>query len=420
MSAERPGFLNFLPAGAQTEFGAWMATGMALRLVKATRAGKINAEPNVLPAKAGVKAGLRPRTALVDIGNRAQGNKLPVKKGKNTVAPKAEPVKKVVKPVVPQVEIYENPSEVPVLSSTEPTDCISEDLCQAFSDVLLPVKDVDADDGDSPMLCSEYVKDIYKYLRQLELEQFVRPKYLEGKEITQNMRAILIDWLVQVQRKFQLLQETLYMTVSIIDRFLQDNPVTKSKLQLVGVTAMLVASKYEEMYPPEIGDFVYVTDNTYTTAAIREMERKILQKLNFSLGRPLPLHFLRRASKVAEVSSEHHTLAKYLMELTIIDYEMMHYPPSQIAAAAFCLAQKVLKTGEWTPLLQHYMDYKEEDLVPVMEHIAKNVVKVNQGLTKHMTIKNKYAMSKLMEISTIPQLKSGVIINLSKQLIVRK
>ncbi|XP_048381623.2 G2/mitotic-specific cyclin-B1 [Stegostoma tigrinum] len=397
---------------------------MALRMVKTNHVGKDNIEPKVLPGKIGTKLGLRPRTALVDIGNKTLGTKLPVKKGKSTVAPKVELVKKVNKPVAPQTE--KQCEDIPKLqvptspSLMETSGCIPEDLCQAFSDVLLPVKDVDADDGDNPMLCSEYVKDIYKYLRQLEVEQSVRPRYLEGREITGNMRAILIDWLVQVQRKFQLLQETLYMTVSIIDRFLQDNPVTKNNLQLVGVTAMLVASKYEEMYPPEIGDFVYVTDNTYTTAAIREMERKILKKLNFSLGRPLPLHFLRRSSKVAEVSSEHHTLAKYLMELTIIDYEMIHYLPSQIAAAAFCLAQKVLNSGEWSLLLRRYMSYKEEDLIPVMEHIAKNVVKVNQGLTKHMTVKNKYASSKQMKISTIPQLKSDVILNLSKHLISQK
>ncbi|XP_078071124.1 G2/mitotic-specific cyclin-B1-like [Mustelus asterias] len=395
---------------------------MAVRLAKATRVGKDNVEPKVIPAKAGTKLGLRPRTALVDIGNKTQGAKVLLKKGKSTVAPKVEPVKKLTKPVavVVQTEKYEDIPKLQVPASPslmETSGCIAEDLCQAFSDVLLPVKDVDADDDDNPMLCSEYVKDIYKYLRRLEVEQSVKPKYLEGREVTGNMRAILIDWLVQVQRKFQLLQETLYMTVSIIDRFLQDNPVTKNQLQLVGVTAMLVASKYEEMYPPEIGDFVYVTDNTYTTAAIREMERKILRKLNFSLGRPLPLHFLRRSSKVAEVSSEHHTLAKYLMELTIVDYEMMHYLPSQIAAAAFCLAQKVLNNGDWTPLLQHYMAYKEDDLHPVMEHIAKNVVKVNQGLTKHVTVKNKYASSKQMKISTIPQLKSDVILNFSKHLV---
>lgn len=77
--------------------------------------------------------------------------------------------------------------------------------------------------------------------------------------------------------------------------------IGRKKLQLVGVTAMLLASKYEEMYSPEIGDFVYITDNAFTKAHIREMEQLILQSLNFELGRPLPLHFLRRASKAGNV-----------------------------------------------------------------------------------------------------------------------
>ena len=79
------------------------------------------------------------------------------------------------------------------------------------------------------------------------------------------------------------------MTVSIIDQFMQDSCVPKKMLQLVGVTAMFIASKYEEMYPPEIGDFAFVTDNTYTKYQVRQMEMKILRALNFSLGRPLPL-----------------------------------------------------------------------------------------------------------------------------------
>lgn len=83
---------------------------------------------------------------------------------------------------------------------------------------------------------------------------------------------------------------------------LQVQPVSRRKLQLVGVTAMLVACKYEEMYAPEVGDFAYITDNAFTKSQILEMEQVVLRTLNFELGRPLPLHFLRRASKVASVS----------------------------------------------------------------------------------------------------------------------
>ena len=79
--------------------------------------------------------------------------------------------------------------------------------------------------------------------------------------------------------------------------------MSRSKLQLVGVTSMLIASKYEEMYAPEIADFVYITDNAYSKADIRRMECLILKTLDFNLGRPLPLHFLRRNSKAGEVST---------------------------------------------------------------------------------------------------------------------
>ncbi|XP_028661335.1 G2/mitotic-specific cyclin-B1 [Erpetoichthys calabaricus] len=387
---------------------------MAYRI---TRNSQVHTENRaVLPGKMAVapKAGLRPRAVLGDIGNKGAAQKQVSKKESK---PASKVQKKIVKPDVPEKDLSKPVKEMQPVSPTpmETSGCApEEDLCQAFSDVLLNIRDVDADDADNPMLCSEYVKDIYSYLRQVEVEQSVRPKYLEGQEVTGNMRAILIDWLVQVHLKFTLLQETMYMTVAIIDRFLQVNPVPKKMLQLVGVTAMFVASKYEEMYPPEIADFAFVTDNTYTKAQIRDMEMKILRVLKFGFGRPIPLHFLRRASKIGEVSAEQHTLAKYFMELSMVDYEMVHYPPSQIAAAAFALTLKVFNCGEWTPTLQHYSSYTESCLTPVMQHMAKNVVKVNEGLTKYMAVKNKYASQKHMRISTIPELKTSLIKNLAK------
>ncbi|XP_063336929.1 G2/mitotic-specific cyclin-B1 [Pelmatolapia mariae] len=368
----------------------------------------------------------KPRAALGEIGNIAVNKDTQKKTVKTealkktkvtTRAEKAEQTKqKDVIPVKPEPEV-QAPPEPASPTPMETSGCEPADLCQAFSDVILhtAIRDVDADDYDNPMLCSEYVKDIYKYLRQLEVEQNVRQNYLQGQEVTGNMRAILIDWLVQVNLKFRLLQETMYMTVGIIDRFLQDNPVPKKQLQLVGVTAMFLASKYEEMYPPEISDFAYVTDKAYTTAQIRDMEMTILRVLKFQLGRPLPLQFLRRASKIYEVTAEQHTLAKYLLELTMVDYEMVHLPPSMVASAALALTLKILDAGEWDVTLQHYMDYTAESLIPVMAHIAKNVVKVNNGLTKHMAIKGKYSTSKQMRIANFSQLKSSVVKDLAKR-----
>ncbi|CAL8320943.1 unnamed protein product [Lota lota] len=370
------------------------------------------------------KPTLRPRAALGEIGNVAVSVQGP-QRHPTKVEPKIAKPKTKKAPVLPVDEepAKEEPAkqepkvmEIPEPPSPSPMDisgCAPSELCQAFSDVLLDIKDVDADDYNNPMLCSEYVKEIYKYLQQLEVAQAVKPKYLHGQEVTGNMRGVLVDWLVQVSVKFRLLQETLFMTVAIIDRFLQDHPVPKKQLQLVGVTAMFIAAKYEEMYPPEIYDFAYVTDHTYTTAHIREMEMTVLRVLDFSLGRPLPIQFLRRGSKIAEVAAEQHALAKYFLELCMVDYDMVHIPPSKVASAALSLSLSVFKCGDWDTTLAHYMKFTSEELLPVIELIAKNVVKVNNGQTKNVAVKNKYASAKMMKISTIAQLKSSFITSLA-------
>uniref|UniRef100_A0A3B3ZLC8 G2/mitotic-specific cyclin-B2 n=1 Tax=Periophthalmus magnuspinnatus TaxID=409849 RepID=A0A3B3ZLC8_9GOBI len=290
-----------------------------------------------------------------------------------TKQPEAQPPQLEVQAVP---EVPEHPQQLDVSMKEE------SELCQAFSEVLLTVEDVDQQDSDLPQHCSHYVKDIYKYLHELEQQQAVRPHYMQGYEITGRMRALLVDWLVQVHSRFQLLPETLYLTVAVLDRFLQVQPVSRRKLQLAGVTAMLVACKFEEMYAPEVGDFAYITDNAFTKAQILEMEQVLLRTIKFQLGRPLPLHFLRRASKVANSDVERHTLAKYLMELTLLDYDMVHLRPSEIAAAALCLSQLLLEGLPWSPTQQHYSTYDEAHLRPIMQRIAKNVVQINDGKTK--------------------------------------
>ena len=147
----------------------------------------------------------------------------------------------------------------------------------------------------------------------MEKVQSVKADYLAGQtEILPKMRSVLVDWLIGVHLQFHLLQETLYTTVAILDRYLQleVGKISRSKLQLVGVASMLIAAKYEEIYAPEVKDFVYITDRSYTEKDILRMEVRILAALNFDLGRPLPLHFLRRASKAGGVEAATHTLAK--------------------------------------------------------------------------------------------------------------
>ena len=114
----------------------------------------------------------------------------------------------------------------------------------------------------------------------LKTESLFLPKlgYMKIQpDINDRMRGILIDWLIEVHLKFKLVPETLYLTVNLIDRYLEIDVTSRDKLQLVGVTAMLIACKYEEIYPPEVKDFVYITDNAYTKQEIMDMEYKMLK-----------------------------------------------------------------------------------------------------------------------------------------------
>ena len=171
------------------------------------------------------------------------------------------------------------------------------------------------------------------------------------EDINEKMRAILIDWLVEVHLKFKLMPETLYLTVNLIDRYLEKEKIKRSHLQLVGVTAMFISSKYEEIYAPECRDFVYISDKAYTREQILKMEGDMLSKLNFQLTTPNSLLFLKRFVKVAGVHANPRTktdlLANYLVELTLQDYKMLKYLPSQIAAAATYLSLKTMGANPW-------------------------------------------------------------------------
>jgi cyclin B len=296
-----------------------------------------------------------------------------------------------------------------------PNKCVSEDVLpgNVFENSRKPgVEDIDAKDSANPQLCAEFVNDIYQYMLYLETIQAIKPHYLKNSSLKSKMRSILVDWLIQVHHRFQLLQETLYLTIAILDRFLQVNQVPRAKLQLAGVTAMLIASKYEEMYAPEVSDFEYITDKAFTTSQILTMEILMLKTLDFNLGRPLPLHFLRRDSKAAQVDAEHHNLAKYLLELSLVDYDMCHVPPSKVAAAALYLSMQVIKKIEWNDTCEHYSRYSASDLRPVVHHLAKNLASASTN-TYQLAIYAKYGSSKFMRISKSEKVQSDTVKNLA-------
>lgn len=265
-----------------------------------------------------------------------------------------------------------------------------------------PPEIINIDEGDEecPQMCTEYVHEIMEYLHVLEKQYVVQPNYMETTQtdVHHRMRAILIDWLVEVHMKFKLLQETLYLTVTIIDRYLEVVPVSRSKLQLVGVCAMLIASKVEEIYAPEVRDFIYISDNAYTPTELLEMEKHMLLTLGFRFSNPLPLHFLRRNSKAAGADSATHNTAKYIMELSLVDYVMVRFVPSQIAAGALFIALEVNNFGVWDATIEHYSKFSTERVAPVVEALREMIIRAKKHPKLH-AVRNKYKSSRVGEVT---------------------
>jgi G2/mitotic-specific cyclin-B, other len=162
-------------------------------------------------------------------------------------------------------------------------------------------------------------------------------------DVNEKMRAILVDWLIEVHYKFKLLPETLFITVNIIDRYLESKTIERKRLQLLGVTAMWIACKYEEIYAPELKDFVYITDNAYEQKDILKLEYEVLRTLEFNVTTPSSFRFLQRFTKMLQADSKSFNLAWYLIELPLIEYKMLKYKPSIISSAALYVAMKILK-----------------------------------------------------------------------------
>lgn len=161
------------------------------------------------------------------------------------------------------------------------------------------------------------------------------------------MRGILMDWLVEVHHKFRLLPETLFLATNIVDRFLSARVVSLERLQLVGLTCLFIAAKYEEVVCPSVTNFLYMAEGGYTDEEILQAERYVLSSLDFDLSYPNPIHFLRRISKADNYDIQTRTVAKCLMEIACVDHKLIAVTPSLLSAAGVWVARLALDRPEW-------------------------------------------------------------------------
>lgn len=200
---------------------------------------------------------------------------------------------------------------------------------------------VDIEDLNSPRYAADYISDVMQTYKELETakEFLVDPNYMDKQaDLNEKMRELLIDWLNQVHTKFQLNAPTFYLGITILDRFLSTTNVKRNKLQLVGCCALWIAAKYEEIYAPEINDFVLISDSSYTFNEMVKAEKYMVESLKYKLGVPTVYMFLRRYLKVHGCSVRLQHIAGYIMEFVQQKYEFLKYKPSHLAAAVLLFA----------------------------------------------------------------------------------
>ncbi|KAG4411321.1 hypothetical protein IFR04_015548 [Cadophora malorum] len=250
------------------------------------------------------------------------------------------------------------------------------------------MEEIEDEAWDTSMV-AEYGDEIFAYMRELENKMLPNANYMDTQtEIQWSMRSVLMDWLIQVHHRFSLLPETLFLCVNYIDRFLSCKIVSLGKLQLVGATAIFVAAKYEEINCPSVNEIVYMVDGGYTVDEILKAERFMLSMLQFELGWPGPMSFLRRISKADDYDLETRTLAKYFLEVTVMDERFVGSPPSYVAAGAHCFARTMLKKGDWSPAHVYYSGYTWTQLKPIVSMMMECC---ENPLKHHAAVFEKYS-----------------------------
>jgi len=271
----------------------------------------------------------------------------------------------------------------------------------------------------NPQLVEEYRMETRKYLEQRELipELQVSDKYLEGQtKVLPVMRALVVDWMAGVVLQLSLHPETLQLGVACLDRFLQVEVmnVGKEKLQLAGATALLIAAKYEETYPPEVAEICYLSGGGVLETALRETEVWMLDCLGFNLGFPLPQQFLRwaRFAEPTMVKKEVYCLSQYFNELSLVDYNLAGVRASVRAAAAVALATKLLvdlsPEGSWERKVSSVTGHSLVELSPTLQQMARLVTVAPTNRTL-LTAFRKFSSEKFLCVARLPVLASDLV-----------
>ena len=250
----------------------------------------------------------------------------------------------------------------------------------------------------------EYLEEIHYNLKSIESKGIALSNYMSliQTDINEKMRIILINWLIEVHFKFHLLNETLFICINIIDRYLSHKNINRKYLQLLGITSLFIASKYEEIYPPSSKDLIYMTDNAYQIDEMIKMENEILGVLKFELTYPTSLRFLELYGNILNLDENNFFRCYYLNEVSLISYNLCGICPSLIACACLYINLKsniMFSKGYNEEELFKITGYEKAEINSCLNNLSYALIKMEEPNNKFISIKKKYALDKYMNVS---------------------
>ncbi|KAI6173763.1 G2/mitotic-specific cyclin-B3 [Aphelenchoides besseyi] len=273
--------------------------------------------------------------------------------------------------------------------------------------------DFDEENSGDPYAVSDFVRDIFQYYKHREAKFQVGDYFRTKTFFTNELRAKLVNWLIEVQETFELNHETLYLAVKLMDMyFARVTKLEKSAVLLVACTAIFVASKMEERQVPGIDDLIHMTrlqepSSRYTTRLMKAMERDFLRTVGYDLGAPLSYSFLRRYSRVTGMGMASLTQARFFLEQSLHFLDFCRVSDSRLAAAALLLALRVTDSGDWNSTLEKCSGYKLEDVEPLMWCLNHMSRRFSAVLPRARTVLEKYSHKVFYEVAKMPLLRDS-------------
>ena len=256
--------------------------------------------------------------------------------------------------------------------------------------------------SEKTLFVGEYLDEIYSNLLSDEKLMKFSPMigYMERQsDINEQMRAILIDWLVEVHYRFRLKSETLFQTVWIIDTYLSLVEITRAKLQLLGIASLLIACKSQEIYYPQLNEFIDITDGAYAKHELIDMEKKVLKILDFNIVAPTANDFYNIITKAFCFDQKQFYLGKYFLESSLIDYRMIKYSSSVIGVSCAYIVMKFFGIDNYKILYKNEV-VKENCPQKVIKEAARDICFLVKNLSQSTlkAVKDKYSLNHFLNV----------------------